>query len=602
MDTIIVLDCGGQYAHLIANRIRRLNVYSEIRTNDVKAHELKGAKGIIISGGPECVLEPDSPTIDPGVFDLGIPVLGICYGHQLMAHILGGRIEAGQGKEYGLTEIIETEKDRPKIFEDLQEKETVYMNHGDEVSEAPEGFKLYFKTAKIKNAAMVNEDKKFYSVQFHPEVTHTPCGMKIFDQFLNICEVKREWDINSFLVEEMRKIKEQVGDKKVFLLTSGGVDSTVAFLLLSKSLGKDNVYGLFVDTGLMRKEEEKEIEQNMKVELGFDNLHIAHKAEAYYEALKDKYEPEEKRKIIGDLFLDISDEVSKELNLNPDEWLLGQGTIYPDTIESGGTKHASKIKTHHNRVEQIEKLIEQGLMVEPLKELYKDEVRELGVRMGLHEDMVWRHPFPGPGLGVRMLCVKEPDVLENASDLESKIQEEWALESRVLSVKSVGVQGDARSYRHPLAVFHDIESKSWEEWEKIATSVANTHHDVNRVILCASQSRIPETLEVLPRYITGERVEVLQEVDAIVMKIIKKSGWLRDIWQFPVVLLPVSLDGKKESIILRPVNSEEAMTANFTKLSLNIVKEIVDQVMGSGLVSGVFYDITNKPPGTIEWE
>lgn len=600
-DTIAVLDCGGQYAHLIANRIRRLHVFSEIFQSSTKAEDLKEAKGIIISGGPQSVFADGSPQVDPAIFELGIPVLGICYGHQLMAHTLEGTVKPGHGGEYGKAYVEKQADVDNTVFEGWSDREQVWMSHGDEVVELPDGFEVIYSTDDCPMAAMANRDKNFYGIQFHGEVTHTPNGNMIFENFLKICGTREQWNMETFIEEEMTKIRQQVGNKNVFLLTSGGVDSTVAFLMLSKALGNDRVYGLFVDTGFMRKDEIEEVESSLK-ELGFDNLHTADAKDHFFENLKEIYDPERKRNIIGAEFLEVKDQWAEKIGLDSENWLLGQGTIYPDTIESGGTEHAATIKTHHNRIDQIEKLIHEGRIVEPIKELYKDEVRELGEKLGLSEALTWRHPFPGPGLAIRILCGKEADVLESSEDLEKIIKDEHGLESKVLPIKSVGVQGDSRSYAHPLALFLGDEKIDWDKHDTTATTVTNKHKAVNRVILCTSHTEAPENIHFVNGYLTPERVKTLQEVDAIVKDFLIENKLMREIWQFPVVLLPLGCEGEKEAVVLRPVDSKEAMTASFSRIDEALLKELNERIMKSGKVSMVFYDITNKPPGTIEWE
>ncbi len=604
MNTIAVIDFGGQYAHLIANRVRRLNVYSEIYPSTVTPEELKHVSGIIFSGGPQSVHAEDSLQCDPKILRLPVPMLGICYGHQVMTHLLGGTVESGKVKEYGKATLNVLEKDHP-LFEGVNEQEQVWMSHFDEVTALPEGSTIIGTTDDCHNAA-VDFGKKRWGIQFHVEVTHTPNGMTMLDNFLKQCDVKRDWNLDKFIEEEMNKIKDQAGDKNVFLLISGGVDSTVTFLLLEKALGADRVYGLFVDHGLMRKEEGTQVEESLK-KLGVTNLHVYQGEEDFLSALDGKTEPEEKRTIIGDKFLEVQRKVSEELNLNPDEWLLGQGTIYPDTIESGGTKHADKIKTHHNRVPQIEELIKQGKIIEPIKDLYKDEVRAVGEKLGLDKKMVWRHPFPGPGLGVRCLCAAGPSPLPNQPQLESDLTQFLAesapnttpLTATVLPIKSVGVQGDVRSYRHPVVLSGQAD---WAQLEAISPKLTNRFLDLNRVLYHLRKEPITDA-QVVPGHLTKDRLDLLREADAIVQQTITDHELLRTIWQFPVVLLPIAINGHKgESIVLRPVSSEEAMTANFTEIDWPIVHEMTEKILALPDVSTVFYDITNKPPGTIEWE
>jgi GMP synthase (glutamine-hydrolysing) len=599
MDKIAVLDFGGQYAHLIANRVRRLNVYSEIFEAEVHAEKLRDCKGIILSGGPQSVYDSGSLKCDPAILRLGVPILGICYGHQLMAYIQGGKVESGSVKEYGLAQMKVLKK--KGIFEGLHGKETVWMSHGDAVSVLPEGYETIGSTPDCDSAAVANFDKQYYGIQFHPEVTHTPSGMKMLDNFLNICGVKREWKIDNYIEEETAAIREKVGARKVFMLISGGVDSTVAFALLVKALGAERVYGLFVDTGLLRLNERDEVEQNLR-EIGTGNLHVQDAGALYFENLKEVFDPEEKRKIIGDLFLKVQADKVKELGLNPKEWLLGQGTIYPDTIESGGTKNAAKIKTHHNRVPQIEEMISQGLVIEPLAQLYKDEVRELGEKLGLPAKLVWRHPFPGPGLGVRCLCAKgiswPDDRIGLGERLNAQVKES-GLSAHILPVHSVGVQGDFRTYRHPAAV----EGKcDFARLDGIATELINRNREINRVLWLRYPARI-ESLDVSRCWLTPERIALLQKADAVVRQFVTEHDLDRAIWQFPTVLVPVTVNGGAgESIVLRPVESEEAMTANFYRMDLKLLDELVKRLVKIEGVSAVFYDVTNKPPGTIEWE
>ncbi len=600
MDKIAVLDFGGQYAHLIANRVRRLNVYSEILDPETRAEDLKGYKGIIFSGGPESVYDANSPKADDAILDLGVPILGICYGHQLLAHMQGAEVKhEPDSREYGLAEV--EVKKAEGLFAGLDSKEQVWMSHGDSVMELPPGYEVIGSTRSGEWAALANFEKNFYGTQFHLEVTHTEHGMKMLENFLDLCQVKREWSIEKFIEEEIEVVKKKVQDKKVFMLVSGGVDSTVAFVLLDKALGSDRVYGLFVDTGLLRKNERQQVEESLKG-AGFENLHVADASEMYFQALNGIYDPEAKRKIIGDLFLKVQANVSEELGLNPDDWLLGQGTIYPDTIESGGTRHAAVIKTHHNRVARIEELLKQGKLIEPLAQLYKDEVRAVGEKLGLSKSLVWRHPFPGPGLGVRCLCAQEEKYPHNHTLLENKINEELkekGLQAYVLPIQSVGVQGDFRTYRNPLVIHGDV---SFDEMNTIATDVINRNDELNRVLWMCYPSKIEE-MNVQKVFMTRERVELLQEADAVVNDFIAEKGLVQDIWQFPTVLIPLSINREfGESIVLRPVQSTEAMTASFYKMNMDLVAELTERLMKVEGITGVFYDVTNKPPGTIEWE
>ncbi len=599
MDKIAVLDFGAQYGHLIARRIRELKVYSDIFEPTVTVDELKDYQGIILSGGPSSVYSEKAPKYNPEIFSLNIPILGICYGHQVMSVSLNGEVSEGKTKEYGITKLMI--KDHNSIFKGMDKEEIVWMSHGDMVSSLPDGFKIIAESSECKVSAIANEEKNYYGLQFHPEVTHTENGLKIFDNFLNICNCKRSWDMASVLQTKIEEIKKQVGSRNVFLLVSGGVDSNVAFALLNKALGTERVIGLHIDNGLMRKNESENVKKSL-LEHGFNNFKIVDASETFLNALKDVYEPEEKRRIIGETFIEVQREELKKLNLDIENYLLGQGTIYPDTIESKGTDNADLIKTHHNRVEIIQKLIEKGLVIEPLADLYKDEVRTLGEELGLPKNLVWRHPFPGPGLGVRILCNEEKTEEVGFDEINQKINKicsKYGLKGEVLPIKSVGVQGDKRTYSHPAVIYNSLD---FDVLEKLSTELTNKIPEINRVILHLGGDTNKPTLKE-NCFITKERTNLLKMADDIVMKELEESGLIDKVWQFPTVLLPLSFNNSRdEAIVLRPVNSKEAMTAKFSKLPEPFINKVVSQIVEINGISTVFYDLTHKPPGTIEWE
>ena len=605
MEKIVILDFGSQFAHLLANRVRRLGVYSEIMDAETPASEIAklGYKGVIISGGPASVNDPNSPKIDPAVYELGVPVLGICYGHQITMHTLGGRVQKGTVGEYGLTEFRVGKAEGVLSKLDAGTKYSVYASHFDTVAELPEGFVSLGHTPDDPLSATANFERNIYTLQFHPEVTHSEGGMDMLDAFIEITGAKREWSIEKFIEMEIGAIKEKVGNKKVFLLISGGVDSSVTYALLAKAIGADRIYAMYVDTGFMRLNETEEIQEFLTA-AGVKGLHTYDARDKYFAALKGVYDPETKRKIIGDLFLEIQREVAADLKLNPEEWLLGQGTIYPDTIESGGTKNADKIKTHHNRVPEIEELIRQGRIIEPIAELYKDEVRMVGRSLGLPDEMIDRHPFPGPGLAVRCLCLDSSVDVDNATEIEAKINSEFpGLTPHVLPVKSVGVQGDERTYRHPVVINPEVHN--WEDIRMISPKITNTFSEINRVLVLIGTSDRSEinNMSVTPGYLTPERIDKLQQADKLVMDFVYSVDIDKKVWQCPTVLLPLSVNSEgNESIVLRPVSSTEAMTANFTELPWDKIQELAKSILYIPGISAVFYDATNKPPGTIEWE
>ncbi|MFW5959685.1 MAG: glutamine-hydrolyzing GMP synthase [Chitinivibrionales bacterium] len=597
-DIICVVDFGGQYTHLIANRVRRLGVYSKIVESPARREDFKGCSGVILSGGPSSVLSSNSPDIGDWIFSLGVPLLGLCYGHQLLAWKLGGNIDKGEQSEFGTALMDVVQKDN-SLFKGLEEKEQIWMSHGDSVSELPESYEVLGSTKECRAAAVAAPGRDIYGLQFHPEVTDTPNGMKILSNFLDICGCARTWTKKNFLQELVDDVKEKCEGKSVFLLVSGGVDSSVAFALMNKALGSERVYGLHIDNGLMRHRESEEILEYMGRN-GFDNLKVYDASEEFLDVLKNVSDPEEKRYIIGTEFIKVKERAQKGMGLNADDWLLAQGTIYPDTIESSGTKHADKIKTHHNRVDVIIELMEKGLVIEPLNKLYKDEVRELGKELGLPGELVLRHPFPGPGLGVRTLC-SDGEIFateKGTSEKISSIAGEEGLNATVLPVKSVGVQGDERSYAHPALVTGEAD---WETLERVSTRMTNSCRDINRVVYGVDLPDGPEyTIE--KAFVTKSRLDKLRMADHYVREVLFETGEYKDVWQMPVVLLPL-LDSKgQECIVLRPVASTEAMTARFYPMARQSLEMMAQRIRGVRGIGDIFFDITHKPPATIEWE
>jgi GMP synthase (glutamine-hydrolysing) len=610
-EKIIILDFGGQYAHLIASRIRRKNVLAEIYEPEAVTLDFlkeNNVKGIILSGGPQSVFDDDSPKCDNALFTFGIPVLGLCYGHQYFAESMGGKVLPGKDGEFGRTEFIHTGE--CPLFKDIPQKSIFWMNHVDEVGELADGFVCCGSTDVCQNAAFYHPEKNLFGVQFHAEVSHSEFGPQLFENFLNICQVSHDWTIEKFLEEEKKKILQQVGDKNVFLFVSGGVDSTVSFAFLCEILGKERVKGLFVDTGLLRQDEVEYVEKSIRA-IGAD-LTTLSESDTFLGNLKDVYDPEKKREIIGHTFLEVQQKFFTENKLD-DEWLLAQGTIYPDTIETGGTKHASKIKTHHNRAPEVQKLIDEGKILEPIKELYKDEVRALGELLGLPSELVWRHPFPGPGLGVRILCSeKEIDapVVEPVNPFTLQRKRKPFIQ---LPLKSVGVQGDFRTYKHPgvlrqSSVISDqltVEKFDLAEIEQHATNLINHYKDINRCVLMLGKNFDNDIskIKLNKKCIQKERVEILQRADHIVTQIMQEMGVYNDVWQFPVVLIPVAFNGVgSESVILRPIDSIDAMSASVGKLPFVFFQKVTTEILKDPAISAVMLDVTSKPPGTIEWE
>ncbi len=508
-DKILVLDFGSQYTQLIARRTRELGVYSEIRPFNISVEEIKkdSPKAIIFSGGPASVWDDGSPTIDPEIFKLGIPILGICYGMQITVHLLGGVVEKSDKREFGPAKLQII--DNSDLFEGIPNGSDIWMSHGDRVLELPEGFTSIGASGNSPHAAVKNEQIKTYCTQFHPEVVHTKFGREILSNFMfNIAGCKNTWTSKSFADTTIKEIREKVGSSKVICGLSGGVDSAVAAVIIQRAI-LDNLYCIFVDTGLMRLNEAQEVVESFR-DMGLNLIHVD-ATQRFYNKLKGVTDPEKKRKIIGEEFINVFDEEASKIS---GAEFLAQGTLYPDVIESVSVKGPSAtIKSHHNVGGLPEKM--KLKLVEPLRELFKDEVRAVGFELGVPENILNRHPFPGPGLGIRIM-------------------------------------GD----------------------------------------------------------ITEQRVEILRLADHIFIDEIKKAGIYDDIWQAFCVYLPVKTVGVmgdertyEDVIALRAVTSLDGMTAKWSRIPYDVLEStsvrIINEVKG---INRVVYDISTKPPSTIEWE
>jgi GMP synthase (glutamine-hydrolysing) len=511
-DTILVLDFGGQYCHLIARRIREHGVYSEIVPHDIKPEEVKtlgekfNVKGLIFSGGPGSVYESDAPRLHPKILDLNLPVLGLCYGHQLIAQMVGGKVEPAIYREYGIAYV---KVDKPTgVLKGLSEKEKVWMSHGDTVFTLPSEYEVLAHTENCPVAAFRHKEKPIYGLQWHPEVIHTKNGEQMLRNFIfEVCKCKANWKMEDIIERMVQEIRAEVGEEKAIIALSGGIDSSVATAISAKAIG-NRLTAVFVDHGFMREKEPefvKTVFQRFKI-----NLIIANAQNRFLEKLKGVVDPEEKRKIIGEEFIRVFEEISEKTGA---EYLI-QGTIYPDRIESGFRKFSDKIKTHHN-VAGLPSNIKFRKIVEPLRDLYKDEVRKVAKMLGLPKEIVFRQPFPGPGLAVRII-------------------------------------GE----------------------------------------------------------LTEEKVKVAKKADKIVTEEIEKSGLAENLWQYFAVLTDTKATGVRGDaraygyvVAVRAAESREAMTANFAKIPYTVLESISTRITNEiPEVTRVVYDITHKPPATIEWE
>ena len=516
-DRILILDFGSQVTQLIARRVREAHVYCEVHPNDVSAYFIRefNPKGIILSGSHMSAYEESNDQASPAVFEAGVPVLGICYGMQTMAQQLGGRVESGTKREFGYAEV--RAHGHTRLLESIEDFKTedghgmlkVWMSHGDKVTELPPGFKVMCSTPSCPIAGMCNEEKGFYALQFHPEVTHTVKGREMLERFvIDICKCSPDWVMGNYIEEAVASIREQVGDEEVILGLSGGVDSSVAAALIHRAIGS-KLTCVFVDNGLLRKNEREQVRETFEKNMGL-KLIVVDAVDRFMNALAGVTDPEQKRKIIGREFVEIFQEEASKLTAA--KW-LAQGTIYPDVIESAGakTKKAKTIKSHHN-VGGLPDTLHLKLL-EPLRSLFKDEVRELGVELGLPAEMVYRHPFPGPGLGVRILgevkreyadLLREADAIFieelRAADLYDKVSQAFVV---FLPVKSVGVMGDGRTYEWVVSLrcveTSDFMTAHWSHLPydllgKVSNRIINEVRGINRVVYDVS-GKPPATIE-----------------------------------------------------------------------------------------------------------
>ena len=510
VEKIIVLDYGSQYNQLITRRIREFGVFSELMSHRITAEEVKAMnpKGIILSGGPNSVYDEGAFSIDPKIFELGIPVLGICYGMQLITYNLGGKVEPAKNREYGQA-TLEVTSDDAVLFAGTPKEQTVWMSHGDLVTQVPEGFERVGTSKDCPIAAIQDTNRNFYGIQFHAEVRHSEYGNELLRHFaLDVCQCKGDWTMDNFIDMQVAKIREQVGDKKVLLGLSGGVDSSVVGVLLQKAIG-DQLTSIFVDHGLLRKDEGEQVMEALGGKFGLNIIKVDTK-DRFLNKLAGVSDPEKKRKIIGNEFVYVFDDEATKLAGKEGISFLAQGTLYTDVIESG-TETAQTIKSHHNVGGLPEDM--QFELIEPLNTLFKDEVRELGTQLGMPDSIVWRQPFPGPGLGIRVIGEITEEKLEIVRESDAILREEianagldrdiWQYFTVLPGIRSVGVMGDGRTYDYTVGIravtsidgmTADFARIPWDVLQKISVRIVNEVSHVNRIVYDIT-SKPPATVE-----------------------------------------------------------------------------------------------------------
>lgn len=639
-EKIAILDCGAQYTKVIDRRVRELRVETEIFPLDVDpAHLQSGFIGVILSGGPASVYEDGAPQPHPALFDLPLPMLGICYGMQLMTRAHGGRVIAGGVKEYGETQI--TVDPACALFAGLSACQQVLMSHGDRVDALPPGFMAVAESpahgpgGQPIVAAMADATRRRYGVQFHPEVELTVQGTAMLRRFLyDVCEASGDFTLENRLETALAEIRRTVGQRDVFVLVSGGVDSSVTAALLVRALGPERVFAVHIDSGLMRQAESDQVCEALRA-IGLTHLRRLNAAEAFFNAcaemdgrpigpLSQATDPEEKRRLIGDTFYHLAQQAMREAECDIDQAFIAQGTLRPDLIESGNrdvSATAQKIKTHHNDVPLIQAHRARGLILETNRDWHKDEVRAIGRMLGLSAALVDRQPFPGPGLGIRVLCATQPFVTPNDATLRADLAQlthSAGYRGLLLPVQSVGVQGDGRSYSHlavidaPEPAHRAAQFAHWEALKTLARQIPNQIHAINRVAVALNGPPLPAHCDVItPTTLTPDTVQRLRGWDHQVTQAFRAAGLFQGISQLLAVLVPVDLaaepTGRGLSLAIRAVVTSDYMTARPAALGGEIPVDFLlalaaDLTATPDGPTRVFYDVTSKPPATVEWE
>lgn len=615
---VAILDAGAQYGKVIDRRVRELGVETEMIALDSSSEIISKYDAIIISGGPESVYGVNAPAYNPDIFNLGKPVLGICYGLQLMNYVNGGTVEKKIVREDGQFDIeIDSSS---KLFAELSKKQKVLLTHGDTVDQIPEGFTVIARSGELI-AGVENKSKKLYGIQFHPEVDLTEHGMDVFKNFLfKICKLEANFTVEDRQEKAIKYLQDIIGSQNALILLSGGVDSTVTAALLAKALPSEKIFAIHIDNGMMRRNEsEKVINSLQKIGL---NVKLVDASSQFLNAttfengvetekLSETTIPEFKRRIIGDTFVKVAEDTIAEFKLDPNKTVLVQGTLRPDLIESASnlaSAKAEKIKTHHNDSQLVRDLRSKGRVAEPLQEYHKDEVRKLGTLLGLPEELVWRQPFPGPGLAVRVLCATEP-YSDNYDVVYQKLQEFTTEKIKItlLPVQTVGVQGDGRTYSY-CAALSSVGEPDWMVLRKLALEIPKTIHQVNRVVYLFGAPADEPIKEITPTKLSPQVLNQLREADEFVNQLLFENGLVKPITQVPVISVPVGFGIQaNRSIAIRTFITNDFMTGvpaiPGKEMPIDVLDKMVNIILSKVAgISRVMYDLTSKPPGTTEWE
>ncbi len=637
---IVVINFGNHFAHKITRTLRLLGFHAEIAPPSVQLEDLKGAAGIILSDGPASLQNGSASAFNQEILSLEIPVLGIGYGHQLLAQHYGGKVGKALVGEFGVTQLHQNTEIYSPLLLDMKDGSDVWMGHRDEVQELPPGFEVVASTSVCSCAAIQNLNQARFGLQCNPESKDTSYGTRILRNFARFCGMEKNWDRDIVLELILAKIRFLARDKKVLAFLSGGVESNVAFTLLNKCLGQNRVLGIHIDNGFLRKNESMVVARRYW-DLGFKNFVVADSSKSFLKLFDREVHPRRKRLLEAAYFRHVQNKMMEKLGLNPDEWLIALNTLYPDSLVPDNIKNRYCIKSGSKPLEGVQALIERGLYIEPLRELYKDEVKIIGKRMGLQSDMIDRHPFPEPGLAINVLC-SSGELSSQQSTLLSQTQVTLmnliskegiqSMTTTILPVKAATIQNGRWVYASPVALtfdssgprtWHtvlqslenqeedaDFEEKKdfpwyhiprWRVLERMASFITDSIDEVSRVVVCLYQ-RPGAGLQLQEGYCNKMRLDQTREADFIVLDELNRFGWYEEIFQHLTINLPYASAPDRCSLVLRPIVSDDMERVSFSQMNHEVLSAIMERLVQLPFVDAIYYDITNSPPAALSWE